>query len=266
MWVCLECWAYNELVQSFSMGFPFFNQLGKIALWITGFELSRLLRLLGKSLSQWFLGRCARGTWVDMECWFYNELAQSFSASFPFLICLKKVSQDHYESPTEVIWRFGPTMRWLNFSVWVFPSWFVWKCMINHQPGFLVVLGLQWGGLVIQCGFPLLQSVGFASWIISEQSVRTLGTGWAGSSLRHGFPLFDSGWCNVEKKIFSEKSDLTQAYFSAACPTFWMLNCAWIRVIFYSLVVLEERIGVRRVSNAQIWAEAVLLVLKAVNS
>ena len=81
----LKCWANNELAHSFRVGFPFFDSER-----ITGLELSQLLQLKQTTLKITMVSWKTVDRRLYMECWAYNDMAQSFTEGFFFLISLER--------------------------------------------------------------------------------------------------------------------------------------------------------------------------------
>ena len=69
------------------MGFPFFDSER-----ITGLELSQLLQLTKTALVKFvtMISWKTGDTRMYMECWAYNDMAQSFTEGFFFLISLER--------------------------------------------------------------------------------------------------------------------------------------------------------------------------------
>ena len=93
---------------SFRAGFPFSDSER-----ITGLELSQLLQLKQTTLNITMVSWKTGNRRLYMECWAYNDMAQSFTEGFFFLISL--------ERSLKTIMIHRPGLPWVSSRQWAGP-------------------------------------------------------------------------------------------------------------------------------------------------
>ena len=210
----------------FPCGFPLLDSDSER---ITRLELSQLLQLKQTTLEITMVSWKTVDRRLYMECWAYNDMAQSFTEGFFFLISL--------ERSLKTIMIYWPGLPGVSGTQWTGPNeaqqfWvgFLFliclkrslKTIMIQWPGLPGVSSRQWAGPMRpthSVGVPLL--VWIASWIIKVMEL------WADVYAQWVSPLQlwmvqaekfwmvkceereKSWWCNGERHIFSENSDLT---------------------------------------------------------